>query len=158
MTTAWRLTQPAFARVLSGDGNRTFGARWNSPGRGVVYSCANLSLCVLETYVHYPPEFRAEPPACEAVRIVIPEDATTTHVTLQEMERLLATHDPISACRTVGDRWLDAGSDLVLAAPSAIVLEELNIMLNAAHPDMVKVSIVSTRAFRFDPRLGTPFS
>jgi len=54
MGTIWRLTSPAFARILNGEGNRIFGARWNSPGRGVVYTCAHLSLCVLETYVNMP--------------------------------------------------------------------------------------------------------
>ena len=48
MATAWRLSPPAFARALDGEGNRVFGARWNSPGHGVVYASENLSLCVLE--------------------------------------------------------------------------------------------------------------
>jgi hypothetical protein len=41
----------------------------------------------------------------------------------------------------------------MLAAPSMIVPEDLNVMLNPAHPQMREVRIASTRPFRFDPRL-----
>jgi hypothetical protein len=40
----------------------------------------------------------------------------------------------------------------MLTAPSVIVPEELNVMLNPLHPRMRDVSIVSMRRFRFDPR------
>ena len=47
MPLVWRLALPPFATDLSGDGNAMTGARWNSPGRGVIYTSFNLSLCVL---------------------------------------------------------------------------------------------------------------
>jgi RES domain-containing protein len=59
----------------------------------------------------------------------------------------------LAACQAFGDTWLAAGVDLILAAPSVIVPEELNVMLNPAHPRMHEVAIVSARRFRFDPRL-----
>jgi RES domain-containing protein len=155
MGTVWRLTSPAFARILNGEGNRIFGARWNSPGRGVVYTCAHLSLCVLETYVNMPPEQRQSLPDFEAVRISFPDDTGTTEVTIPDMERMLSAPDPKSACRVIGDRWLDAAANLILVAPSVVVPEEPNVMLNPAHPRMRDVSIVSTRKFRFDPRLAS---
>ena len=78
----WRLSPPAFAHELTGEGNRIVGARWNSPGRGVVYTCAYLSLCVLETYVHIPPEQRLSLPDFEAVRLNVPDDAGSTREAL----------------------------------------------------------------------------
>ena len=129
------------------------GARWNSPGRGVVYACANLSLSVLEAYVHIAPALRLDVPDHEAVRLTIPDDAGTTRIAMAEFETMLAAADPHGACRAAGDRWLAAGRDLVLAAPSVVVAEEFNIMLNPAHPRMGDVAIVSTRRFRFDARL-----
>ena len=53
-----------------------------------------------------------------------------------------------------GDRWLERGDALVLIAPSAVVPQELNAMLNPAHPRMADVRIVSSTRFRFDPRLA----
>lgn len=150
----WRLTAPAFAEVLTGEGNRIVGARWNSPGRGVVYTSAHLSLAVLETYVHLAPQQRDRLPDFAAVRIGVPDDAGRTQVSAKEMQALMAATDQQSACLRIGDRWLGSGADLILSAPSAIVPEEQNIMLNPAHPRMREVRIVSTRRFRFDPRLA----
>jgi RES domain-containing protein len=153
MALAWRLSTPAFADALDGAGNRTFGARWNSPGRGVVYASANLSLCVLETYVHFPPVQREIIPDFTATRISAPDDAGITQISIAEMAQLLSSRDSLRACREVGDRWLEAGVDLLLIAPSAVVPEDSNIMINPAHPRMSEVEIVQKSEFRFDPRL-----
>jgi RES domain-containing protein len=155
MPVVWRLAAPAYADFLNGEGSRIFGARWNSPGRGVVYTCAHLSLSVLETYVHIPPEQRDALPEFEALCIQVPDNAGMTRITPAMLEGFLLASDPESACRAVGDRWLEAGADLVLAAPSIVVPEELNFMLNPVHSRMHEVSIVSRRKFDFDPRLAT---
>jgi len=154
MPVVWRLTAPAYADVLTGEGNRVVGARWNSPGRGVVYTSAHLSLAILETYVHLAPAQRETLAEFEAVRISVPDDAGATRVSTDAFNALLSTSDPESACRAVGDRWLAAAADLMLVAPSVVVPEEANIMLNPAHPRMRKVAIVSARRFHFDSRLA----
>jgi RES domain-containing protein len=153
MALVWRLASPAHADALDGEGNRIFGARWNSPGRGVVYTGVNLSLCVLETYVNFPAVRRADIPEFEAIRISVPDDAGTTRISLAELERLLSTPDPTNACRDTGDHWLNDGAHLLLVAPSVVVPEEENVMINPAHPRMKDVAIVHRRRFRFDPRL-----
>lgn len=154
MAIVWRLAPTIHARSLDGEGNRVFGARWNSPGRGVVYTCANLSLAVLEAYIHIPGALRLDIPDFEAVRLSIPDDAGTTHISAGELKAMLAAPDPLTACRSAGDGWIAAARDLVLAAPSVIVSEELNLMLNPSHSRMRDVAIVSTRRFRFDERLS----
>jgi RES domain-containing protein len=156
MATVWRLAPTIHARSLDGEGNRIMGARWNSPGHGVVYTCANLSLAVLEAYVHIPGSLRLNLPDFEAVRLSIPDDAGATQISVEELEAMLTAADPHAACRAAGDRWIAAGRDLVLAAPSIIVPEELNLMLNPAHRRMHDVAIVSTRRFQFDTRLFAP--
>lgn len=152
MAFVWRLSAPAFADALDGAGNRVYGARWNSPGRGVVYTGANLSLCVLETYVHFPAVQREAIPDFVALQIRVPDDAGVTQVSAADLEQLLSTGDPLP-CRATGDRWLDAGADLLLTAPSVVVAEDSNIMINPQHPRMNEVAIVGRRRFRFDPRL-----
>jgi RES domain-containing protein len=153
MALVWRLAPRIHARSLNGEGNRISGARWNSPGNGVVYTCANLSLSVLEAYVHLPPALRLNLPDYEAVQLAIPDDGGMTQISIGEFEAMLTAPDPRAACRAAGDRWIAAGRDLVLAAPSIIVPEELNLMLNPAHPRMGDVAIVSSRRFHFDARL-----
>ena len=156
MAAVWRLTPPARARVLDGEGSRLFGGRWNSPGRPVVYASSHLSLSVLEVFVHFPPELRDDLPVLEAVRIAVPDDANAVEISAAEFEALMAAPDTLAACRAVGDDWLARGSDLMLKAPSVLVPEDMNVMLNPAHPGMRHVRIESIRKFRFDPRFARP--
>jgi RES domain-containing protein len=153
MVSVWRLAPPAFARILDGEGSRQSGGRWNSPGRAMVYTSSHLSLCVLELYVHIPPELRDELPELEAVRISIPDNADRTELPLERLKELLEERNSLQACQAEGDNWLARDSALVLQAPSVLVPEEANFMINPSHPQMQYVRIVSTRRFRFDPRL-----
>jgi RES domain-containing protein len=149
MPIVWRLTTPAFARKLDGEGNRRHGARWNSPGRGVVYTSEHLSLCVLEALAHLPPELRASLPPMSAVALDVPKGATLS-ISREEMRG--AAHVAIW-CRTRGDAWLEEGRFLALSAPSIIVPQERNVMFNPRHPRMERVKVVSVEEFQFDARL-----
>ena len=153
MVTAWRLAPAPFARAPDGEGASLAGGRWNSRGVPMFYASSHLSLCVLEIFVHLPAVLRLNIPDFEAVRLSIPDDAGTIRIGVDEMEMMLGASDPEAACRAAGDAWIAAGHALILAAPSIIVPEDLNLMLNPAHPRMHDVAIVSTRRFRFDARL-----
>lgn len=144
MALAWRLADHRFAEDLEGSGNRLVGARWNSPGRGVVYCSENLSLCVLENLVHLSPAMRDRLPQRVAVRVEYPDDTETT-----EVDAVPANH------RAFGDRWLDEGRTLVLRAPSIVVPQEMNLMFNPAHPMMSRCRIIKMFPFAFDQRLNT---
>ena len=109
---------------------------------------------MLEAYVHIPPELRDVLPILQAVRISIPDDANTAHVSQEQLVTMLESEDPLAACRATGDSWLDRNTELVLQVPSILVPEEMNLMLNPAHPRMREVKIISSRAFRFDARLA----
>lgn len=155
MPTVWRLAPPGFARSLDGEGSWIAGGRWNSPGRRVLYTSSVLSLSVLEVYVHIAPTLRDELPEFEAISIHVPDDAGITHVSNGQFDELMAIPDSLVGCRSIGDNWIHRGVDLLLQAPSVLVPEDLNLMLNPAHPRMQDVHIISTRPFRFDPRLAT---
>ena len=154
MPIVWRLTRAQFAEQLDGEGARLFGGRWNSHGRRALYTSSHLSLSVLEAYGHIPPELRDVLPILQAVRISIPDDASTAHISQEQLVTLLESEDPMAACRAMGDSWLDRNTELVLQVPSILVPEEMNLILNPAHPRMREVEINSSRAFRFDPRLA----
>jgi RES domain-containing protein len=158
MASVWRLTPPQFARALDGEGSSLTGGRWNSPGHRALYASSHLSLCVLEVYVHLPPELRTELPEFEAIRIEVPSRATKGEISIEQLAELMASPDPLAACQTVGDDWLARGSELILEVPSILVPEDSNVVFNPAHPQMGDVHIVSTRRFRFDPRLAVPRS
>ncbi len=148
MGLVWRLADPRFASDLEGSGNRIHGARWNSPGRGVLYTSENLSLCVLETLVHLPGALRTHLPPRLALRIEYPDDAEALVL------RALPETARAAKCRETGDRWLSDGAALILKAPSVVVPQENNIMFNPAHPRMREVSVVESIAFHFDERMA----
>lgn len=156
MPLVWRLVRPQYANDLEGSGNAVTGARWNSPGRGVTYASFNLSLCVLESYVHLIPELRIDLPEVRAVRIAIPDSASRLDITLADLPSNLDGTETALHCRRLGDAWLEAQEHLVCTMPSMIVPQERNVMINPAHALMNLVKIESVERFRFDPRLAAP--
>jgi RES domain-containing protein len=155
MTLIWRLAWPQFAADLDGKGNMKTGARWNSPGRGVVYGSFNLSLCVLETFVHLHPLLRINLPEMTAIRLDIPDGASRLDVDLSELPSDLAGEQAERRYRELGDEWLAAQEHLACIVPSVIVPQESNVLINPAHRLMAEVKIVSTERFRFDARFAT---
>jgi RES domain-containing protein len=150
----WRLCRPEFAAVLDGEGNRKTGSRWNSSGHGVVYASEALALCVLEAFVHLPLPMRRHLPEMAAVCIDIPDDVDVERIDRVAFNELVADSDAELKCRHRGDRWLSDNKALVLVAPSIIVPQDWNLMLNPAHRRMAEVKIRSIEQFTFDTRLS----
>src|SRR5687767_14562431 len=126
MTLVWRLVPPEYASRLDGKGNVEPGARWNSPGRGVVYSSINLSLCVLETLANLPMILKSTLPEMAAVQINIP-DLPSRNVERSQLPSESAGEDLVRWCRKIGDAWLAAEEELMLTAPSFVVPQERNV-------------------------------
>jgi RES domain-containing protein len=90
------------------------------------------------------------------VEIRVPDDAGVLRI---EATEIPANADaPAADGRTwyqrTGGVWLERGEELVLMAPSLVVLKEWNAMLNPAHSRMADVIVVAIEPFRFDPRLA----
>src|SRR5437660_11806701 len=103
MPLVWRLSPPEFHTELDGEGARLFGGRWNSPGLRAVYTSSHLSLSVLETYVNFPPVLRTSLPTYQAVKITIPDNASTMRISPAQLDELMMAPDPAAASRSVGD-------------------------------------------------------
>ncbi len=150
MLTGWRIV-PANRAVdaFVGEGARRFGGRWNSPGLAVVYGSAHKSLAALEQLVHRPPHL---PNLFKAFRFEFPETLLEV-VPPRSWPRDWRLSPPTPAAQQVGDAWVRANGSAVLAVPSSIIPEELNFILNPAHPDFKKVAVDKPQDFAFDPRL-----
>lgn len=148
----WRITRQAY-QALDGEGARLNGGRWSGEGRPVVYTSQSLSLAALEYLVHVDP-------------LLAPSDLIAMEIEIPEEPGYGAGVEPAQFPpgdwraypapewqAELGDLWVSDGSFLWLSVPSAIVPEERNILLNAAHPGMAKVHVLSTRPFGFDKRL-----
>jgi RES domain-containing protein len=146
--TVYRFAAASYSNDISGEGARLYGGRWNSIGIPVVYTSQTISLSLLEMLIHTGnyEEIKSK----KLVSISIPEHG---------MERLPVAGLPknwqsdIDYCRDIGDSFLTSGKSLLLSVPSAIVPEEMNILINPRHPLFKKISVVSARGFNFDSRM-----
>ncbi len=149
---AWRIARRSF-QPLDGEGARLNGGRWNSEGKAVIYTSESLSLAALEYLVHVDP--LGAPDDLVAVEIELP--AKRGFGAVVDPDRFPAgdwREYPAPEWQAeLGDLWVDDGTFLWLAVPSAIVPEEHNILINPAHRGMREVRVTSTRAFGFDKRL-----
>lgn len=151
---AFRIVAPRWEHdALSGEGARKYGARWNSPGRPMVYLGESRALCALEMLVHLTsPLSRTKPFRLVEVHIPARSISDYPRSILPENWR---KSPPNKLTMEIGDDWLSAGSQLALRIPSVIIPEETNILLNPHHPDFKKIQTSESSNFSFDHRLGS---
>ena len=145
MTRVYRLVRAERARdVLSGEGARLYGGRWNPPGVAVVYASESRALAVLEAFVHLTLEARA-------MRFLL---CTITLPARARLQRQANTRRaPSESSQEVGRAWVDDGKALALVVPSVIVPQETNYVLNVGHPQFAEVEVGRPESFSFDERL-----
>jgi RES domain-containing protein len=151
---AWRIATDApgyTADDLTGMGAKLSGGRWNRPGNAMLYCASNISLAVLETFVHL--KAGGLPLNRYLVELMIPEAVWKRATSLTPPP---VGWDAIPAGKTSldeGDKWLRANHSAVLLIPSVIVGEELNVLINPLHPDAQHIKARKVRKWVYDPRL-----
>lgn len=136
--------------VLSGIGAEKVGGRWNEVGTRAVYCSENISLALLEYYVHSE-NITTLPKNILLVKIVIPDE-----IVIQELKDLPRTWDqyPYSSKTTSVFTKLAKSRDFFgLRVPSTIVGLEYNFVLNPLYKDFGKVIISDFFRLPIDPRL-----
>jgi RES domain-containing protein len=53
----------------------------------------------------------------------------------------------------IGERWLVSASSLCLLVPSAVIPDELNLLINPLHSDFKDLRFSEPAEFNFDPRM-----
>ena len=143
--------------ALSGEGAKVFGNRWNHRGTPVAYCSENLSLAVLEYLIGT--NVDDLPETLMKIKIELPDS--------QEHYEILKTDEPMYSndysqqkqmCKDFGTEWAIEKRSLVLLAPSFIVPENNNIMINPQHPDARLINILDIAPFQVDPRIKIRYS
>lgn len=154
MIDAWRLAAPEYSRtvadMLSGEGARRYGGRWNSPGRRAIYLSSSLALASMELLVH----LRA-PRVLRAYRklpVRIPE-TVVSEIAHQDLPIDWGAPGLHPFTQQIGDRWLASGKSAVLQVPSAVVIAEVNYIVNPGHPDYAGIAAGEITDFRYDSRI-----
>ena len=150
MASGWRIVPETRAHdAFIGEGAKLYGGRWNSSGVAVVYSSQHKSLAALELLVHRDPR-RAN--RFTAFLFQFPESLVET-VALRGLPEDWRQEPPPPSTQQIGAAWMRESRSAVLAVPSIIIPEELNYVLNPAHPDFRKITIGKPHDFAFDARL-----
>lgn len=138
---------------FNGAGAAYEGGRWNSAGVRVVYGSQHLAMAASEKYVHLP---KPIPPKLEFVAYRINfGHVRIKHVRLEDLPADWQTMPVPVSTQKLGDAWVASGETAVMAVPSVLIPDELNFVLNPAHPDFKKIQISSPVPFLFDPRLAS---
>jgi RES domain-containing protein len=146
----YRIADSRFAPE-SGEGARIYGARWNSPGRAVIYACTSYSGAMLEKLVH---TGRRIPKHQVCVTFEFPDNLHTEILDPQLFPGWSEAN--MSASRQFGDAWLAAARSSVLFVPSVVFEQERNALINPMHPDASRIRTTSIEPVRWDDRLFPP--
>ena len=152
MPTVYRLAKRRYP-VFDGTGAALEGARWNSPGRALVYASEHYATALLEKLVH---AGRTQlPGAHHAAAIVIPDDLALEVLDPPELPGW-ETEDSAVA-RDYGDAWYGAMRTAVLVVPSLPGQPvERNFIINPIHPDARRILVGQPFDVVWDGRLFGP--
>ena len=123
------------------------GGRWNPRGLPVVYASLAYEGALLEQLAHVP---AGDLPTGQlASRIVIPEHCTIPAIS----EADYADWRNGVRSQRIGAEWVASGRSVALKVPSFVAQPwGWNVILNPAHPDFARVSVVEAIDVVWDGR------
>lgn len=144
----YRLATAKYAEDISGEGARLYGGRFNPVGLPALYTSENISLCILEILVRA--SRTTTPDSYTLITIEFPE----THLREISLKKLKKNwQEDIDHTQGIGEDFLKDNQALCLKVPSAVIPVEHNYILNPAHANFKKVTIIKTQLLQLDKRL-----
>ena len=147
----YRIAKTSYIRDLSGSGPRLYGGRWNPKGIGIIYTSENRALAALELFVHL--SRTVIPPNLSLATIKIPDKASKKEIAVKELPLNWRSFPAPPELAEIGTSWIKSKKSLLLRVPSVIMPSEMNVLINPAHPEMIRVRIIKVEAYSFDKRL-----
>lgn len=126
------------------------GARWNSPGRRVVYASETYAGALLEILAH---ASGSVPRTQGYIEIEVPAELSIEEITADELPQW--DSPSFETARAFGNRWYDERRTPVLLVPSVATRIERNVLMNQEHPDFARIRASEPRPVRWDDRLWT---
>ena len=136
--------------IFDGRGAMLHGARWNSPGRLVVYASESYAGALLEILAH---ASGSVPRSQGYIEIEIPADLSIEEVTPEDLPQW--DSPSYETARAFGNRWVDERRTPVLLVPSVATRIERNVLMNQEHPDFPRIHVSEALPVRWDERLWT---
>ena len=136
--------------IFDGSGAKLHGARWNSPGRLVIYASETDAGALLEILVH---GAGSVPRSQGYVEIDIPGGLSIEEITPERLPYWDSAS--METARAFGDKWYDRRRTPVLLVPSVVTRVERNLLINQEHPDFARIRASQALPVRWDARLWT---
>lgn len=136
--------------TLSGLGAEKVGGRWNTIGTRAVYCSENISLALLEYYVHSE-NIAYLPKEILIAKIQFPDDFV-----IEELKELSEKWNQYPHASETTEIFTDLAKDrnfFALRVPSTIVGLESNIILNPLYKEFGKVEVIEFIKLPIDNRL-----
>jgi len=134
--------------IFDGSGAMLHGARWNSPGRRIIYAAETYAGAMLEILVH---ASGSVPRSQGYVEIEIPAGLPIEEITHREVPQW--DSPSFESARAFGDSWYDERRTPVLMVPSLVTQVERNVLINHEHPDFAHIRASRALPVRWDARL-----
>jgi RES domain-containing protein len=135
--------------INDGEGAATFGGRWNSPGRRVIYAAETYAGAMLEVLANA--NIGRMPKHHAWIGILIGEDVSIEEVDARKVRRWDAPDE--RASRVFGDKWYDEKRSAVLIVPSTVVRVGRNFVISQEHPGFRKLRASEPKPVLWDERL-----
>lgn len=141
--------------LLSGEGARLYGGRWNPEGIPLVYTSASPELALLETLVHLDGTPLHDLPPYVQVTLRLPDNAIETIADTELPHYWDQQPSPDYVARFLLPRLRADHPFLGFAVPSSVLpgSPTRNVLLNPVHPMIGQVEIVAITRLGFDSRL-----
>lgn len=128
-----------------------YGARWNQKGTAILYTASSAALATVELLAHV--DSNLQPSDLRLVFIEVPDSASSLTIDSESLPEDWRTFPSPAALAEIGTRWAVSRRSLILRVPSAVVVDDHNLLLNPAHPEFSGVRIDKDTAYGFDERL-----
>jgi RES domain-containing protein len=145
----YRIAQAKYADTLNASGKE---GRWNKDNQFVIYCSHSLSLATLEKLV----AFGGIQPFDQFKLMVINvmDESAVESLSLNDLPSDWQKVSAYHKLHRITSAWYTAQKSLIMKVPSAIIPQEINVVINTRHPEFINnVTIRQTENYFWDQRL-----
>lgn len=136
---------------FDGEGAYRYGGRWSSPGIRLSYTSEHQSLAMLEYFVHLDKD---DPPPDLVIAIAeVPEAVSREELAERDLPESWRDSVPSPQLAAFGDEFAQRAENCLLFVPSVLAPAERNCLINPAHADYNRISMLQLEPLQYDPRM-----
>lgn len=152
MIKAVRITKTKHKKqAFTGIGTQFTSGRWHHKMTSMVYCSDTSALAALEVFVHLQEE--AKRIKFVSFELDIPKSLILEVEDIATLPKRWRSQPPGAGTKKIGSDWVASMTSAVLSVPSTIIPSERNYLLNPAHSDFSKITILASEPLSFDARL-----